>query len=67
VTAFVGVLVLGRLVKLWDPVFEIPGFEAASIDRFWLRVDAPGELDSATLEAELEAAKPVRFLLLEAP
>jgi hypothetical protein len=67
VTAFVGVLVLGKLVKLWDPVFEVPGFEAASIDRFWLRVDAAGDLDSAALEAELEPARPIRFLLLEVP
>jgi len=63
--AFVGVLMLGKLVKLWDPVFEIPGFEAVSVDRFWLRVDAPGELDAAAIEAELEAARPIRFLLLE--
>jgi hypothetical protein len=65
-TAFFGVLVLGRLVKLWDPVFEIPGFETASVDRFWLRVDTPGALDATALEAELEPAKPIRFLLLEA-
>lgn len=64
-TAFAGVLVLGKLVKLWDPVFEVPGFEGASVDRFWLRVDAPGELDAAAIEAELEAARPIRFLLLE--
>lgn len=66
-TAFIGVLVLGKLVKLWDPVFEIPGFEGASVDRFWLRVDAPGALDAAAIEAELEPARPIRFLLLEVP
>ncbi|HTV19137.1 MAG TPA: DUF3341 domain-containing protein [Polyangiaceae bacterium] len=65
VTALVGALALGKLVKLWDPVFEIAGFEAASVDRFWLRVDAAGALDSAALEAELEPAKPIRYLVLE--
>ena len=64
-TAFVGALVLGKLVKLWDPVFEIPGFEAASVDRFWLRVDGPAPLDVAAIEAELEPARPLRFLQLE--
>lgn len=64
-TAFVGALALGKLVKLWDPVFEIPGFEAVSVDRFWLRVDARGALDPTALEAELEPERPIRFLLLE--
>ena len=64
-TAFAGALVLAELVKLWDPVFEVPGFEAASVDRFWLRVDAAGELDAAAIEAELQGARPIRFLLLE--
>ena len=36
--AFFGALTAGRLVKLWDPVFEAEGFESASIDHFWVRV-----------------------------
>jgi hypothetical protein len=65
-TAFFGVLVLGKLVKLWDPVFEVPGFESASVDRFWLRVDADeGALDPALIRAELEQAPPLRQVLLE--
>lgn len=39
-TAFFGVLVRSRLGRLWDPVFEVPGFTSASIDRFWLEVRA---------------------------
>lgn len=39
-TAFFGVLVLARATRLWDPVFEVDGFERASIDRFFLEVDA---------------------------
>jgi len=67
VAAVAGVLVLGKLVRLWDPVFEIPGFEGASVDRFWLRVDAAGGLELSAIEAELEASKPIRSLLLEVP
>ena len=53
--AFLGALWLGRLVRLWDPVFEVEGFESASADRFWLSVrhDAPSER-TAELTAELE-------------
>jgi hypothetical protein len=28
-----------RLPRLWHPVFQVDGFERASIDRFWLGVD----------------------------
>ena len=37
-TALIGVFFWGRLLKLWDPVFEVPGFDSASKDKFWLRV-----------------------------
>ena len=67
-TAFTGVLVLGKLVKLWDPVFEIPGFESASVDRFWLRVDAPsGALDADGVRTALAHLGPLRHVLLEEP
>lgn len=64
-TAFFGVLVLGRLVKLWDPVFEIAGFESASVDHFWLRVDDEGALDPDAVRAELAPLGPRRHVLLE--
>lgn len=38
--ALVSALVLGGLPRLWHPVFEIAGFERATIDRFWLAVEA---------------------------
>jgi hypothetical protein len=38
--AFFGLLVALRLPELWHPVFEIDGFERASVDRFWVGVDA---------------------------
>jgi hypothetical protein len=65
--AFVGVLAGGKLVKLWDPMFEVPGFEGVSIDRFWLRVNTPGPLDVAEIAAEIEPTKMLRHLLLEEP
>ncbi len=40
--ALFSALVLGGLPSLWHPVFEIDGFERASVDRFWLGID-PGD------------------------
>jgi hypothetical protein len=37
--AFFGLWFVLRLPKLWDPVFEIDGFERATIDRFWVSVE----------------------------
>jgi hypothetical protein len=38
--AFFGLLILLRLPRPWHPVFEVEGFERASIDRFWVAIDA---------------------------
>ncbi|HEX3866111.1 MAG TPA: DUF3341 domain-containing protein [Gemmatimonadaceae bacterium] len=38
--AFVGLFALLRLPKPWHPMFEVDGFERASLDRFWIAVDA---------------------------
>jgi hypothetical protein len=38
-SALITVLVWAGLPRLWDPVFEVSGFERASIDRFWIGVD----------------------------
>jgi hypothetical protein len=49
------------LPELWSPVFEVDGFERASIDRFWVGVDARDpRFDRADVErafAELGAAR----------
>lgn len=39
VGAFVLFLLLSRLPRLWHPVFDVPGFESASRDGFWLGID----------------------------
>jgi hypothetical protein len=38
--AFFGTLIVGRLVKLWEPVMDVPGFESATRAGFWVAVDA---------------------------
>jgi hypothetical protein len=51
-------LVLGaRLPRLWQPVFEAEGFERASIDRFFLAVDAAdGRFDPGVTARDLRAS-----------
>ena len=39
VVGLIAYFVLTGLPELWSPVFEIEGFERASIDRFWVGVD----------------------------
>lgn len=47
-----GLGIRARLGLLWQPVDETPGFESASVDRFWLAVAADGQSAEA-LEAHL--------------
>jgi hypothetical protein len=42
--AFFGLFYFCGLPRLWDPLFEVPGFERASIDRFFLALDSDDEL-----------------------
>jgi hypothetical protein len=54
--ALVSAIVLGGLPRLWHPVFEIDGFERATIDRFWLAVCAgDAAIDPALAPAEARA------------
>jgi len=68
--ALISALVLGGLPRLWHPVFEIAGFERATIDRFWLAIapdhGAPdhGVIDRARVMAALEAAGALRVVWL---
>jgi hypothetical protein len=60
--AFVGFLVAARLLKLWDPIFEVPGFESATRASFWLAVDAADpKWDDAVVRSVLAAAQPARL------
>lgn len=64
-TAFFGVLACAGATRLWDPVFEVPGFERATIDRFFLEIDRRDPLydDRGTSEhlQELGALRVVHF------
>jgi hypothetical protein len=40
-TAFVAVLLLSRMPRLWSPILDVPGYERTSVDRFWLVVGYP--------------------------
>ena len=37
--AFISLFLSGGMPRLWDPVFEVDGFESASVDGYWLGVD----------------------------
>jgi hypothetical protein len=62
-TGFFGVLVLGRLVKLWEPVFETEGFESATEGSFWLEV-LP-DRDSEAIQRDLADTGATRVVRLE--
>jgi hypothetical protein len=59
--ALVSAIVLGGLPRLWHPVFEVDGFERASVDRFWLAVGVgDAALDRPRDTAALVAAGALR-------
>jgi hypothetical protein len=63
--ALVSAIVLGGLPRLWHPVFEVDGFERATIDRFWLAIDAGDPaLERAPVATALEAAGALRVVHL---
>jgi hypothetical protein len=65
--AFVGFFVIARLPQPWHPVFEIDGFDRATIDRYWLAVDAGDRRGTPDLTIrELHALGPLRIVQLEA-
>jgi hypothetical protein len=61
IVVFVGLFAVLRLPQPWHPMFEIDGFERASIDRFWIAIDASDlrASDDVTPRA-LEALHPLR-------
>lgn len=63
---FFGFLLVEGLPRLWQPIFEIEGFERSSIDRFWIVLQVR---DSATsterLTDDVIATLPLRVILEE--
>jgi hypothetical protein len=63
---FIGFFVIARLPRPWHPVFEIDGFERATIDRYWLAVDAADRRSAPELTIhELGELSPLRIVRLE--
>lgn len=47
IAAFVGVLVACRLPRPWHPLDEVPGFERATVDRWFLALEGAGAAGAA--------------------
>lgn len=61
VVGMVAYLALTGLPELWSPVFEVPGFERASIDRFWVGVDVrDSRFDRGAVERDLASLGALR-------
>jgi hypothetical protein len=65
VIGFVALLALCRLPRLYSPVFEIPGFDRVTTDRFWLAIDESDEVFDPKVQDELAQLGAVRFELLQ--
>jgi hypothetical protein len=53
-SALLSCFFLCGLPELWNPVFEVEGFESASVDRFWVGIDASdGHFDRGRLQQQL--------------
>ncbi len=60
-SAFIGMLVLNRLPQLHHPVFNVPEFGRASIDRFFLCIEADdSKFDLVQTRKFLMDLKPTR-------
>lgn len=65
-SAFLSVFVLNRLPQLNHPVFNVPEFERASIDRFFLCIEAKDpKFDAEGTRRFLEELKPVKVTEVE--
>lgn len=52
-TAFAAVLLGSRLPRLHNPLFDLPGFERTSLDRFWIVIGDAFDADHAGLDEAL--------------
>lgn len=65
VAVVLGLLVALRLPRLGHPVFTVAGFERASVDRYWVAIDARDpRFDPAAGTAALRALRPLRVVWL---
>ncbi len=67
VTAFAALLVLLRLPRPWHPMFEVDEFERASIDHYWVAIDASDRhADPERTPRVLQRLAPIRVVRVEA-
>lgn len=62
-TAFVGVILGGRMLRLWHHVFDVDGIESATGTQFWLEIDpiaSEGDLEALTAALHRTGARVVR-------
>lgn len=61
-TAFICVFAFSRLPRLNHPIFEVEGFESATIDRFWLGIDARDpQFDRVKTRDHVQGLGPLRL------
>jgi hypothetical protein len=66
VTAVASCILLSRLPRLWDAIFEVDGFESASIDGFWLAISSDDpRYDAHRSVRELEALGARRLAIVD--
>jgi hypothetical protein len=54
------------LPELWNPIFDVPGFERASIDRFWVSLyPRDPSFDPADVERDLKELGAIRVAFTE--
>lgn len=64
--AFFGFFIITRLPQPYHPVFEIDGFDRATVDRYWVAVDAGDRRSSPDLTPrELHRLGPIRVVRVE--
>lgn len=65
-TAFFGFFAMTRLPTLWHPIFELDGFDRASVDQYWVAIDAADHRSGPDVTVhELRALSPRRVVRLE--
>jgi hypothetical protein len=63
---FFGFRAISRMPRLWQPIFDIEGFDRTAIDRFWIEVridDSPTAIDRVV--ADTRPLEPLRIVVGE--
>lgn len=64
-TVLLAFLVFERLPRLWQPLFEIEGFERATVDRFWLVLDVDASKAMNRVTSDIVPLRPIRVVVGE--